>query len=301
MDRKQKNTVILGASLAAVVIAAAVLYSSLSGKYAPSGASVLSAAPSQAESSASSAQQEDPSGVSSQAVSSASSAETSSASASSGTASAAESSAAESSSGAASSETPASSSAQSVSSGEPASSGQAAASKAPASSAAQGTSSQAASSGTASAAPSSAAQSGASENAAPDFTVYDASGKTVKFSDFRGKPVVLNFWASWCYYCKEELPDFADVYSQDKDKVQFLFVNWTDGYRETQAIAENYLKQAGYSLPVYYDLDQDAATKYGLTGIPATVFIYSDGSVAGGYSGMIDRKTLESGIAEITG
>ena len=135
---------------------------------------------------------------------------------------------------------------------------------------------------------------------APDFTVYDSGGNAVRLSDFRGKPVVLNFWASWCYYCSQEMPEFSKAYAEDKDKVQFLFVNWTDGQRETQEKAEAYLKQNGYSFPVYYDLDQNAVSAYGLSGIPATVFIRADGTVAGGRSGAMDGDTLKNGIELIT-
>ena len=82
---------------------------------------------------------------------------------------------------------------------------------------------------------SSAAESVDPKDLAPDFTVYDASGKAVKLSDFRGTPVVINFWASWCRYCKEEMPDFNDVYKQYNGSVKFLFIDWVDGQGETKA------------------------------------------------------------------
>jgi thiol-disulfide isomerase/thioredoxin len=135
--------------------------------------------------------------------------------------------------------------------------------------------------------------------AAPDFTVYDADGNKVRLSDFRGKPVVLNFWASWCYYCKQEMPEFDRVYKEEKDQVQFLFVDWTDGRQETQEKGEAFLKSSGYSFPAYYDLDQDAVSAYGLSGIPATVFIRADGTVAGGQEGALSGETLKKGIEQI--
>ena len=60
---------------------------------------------------------------------------------------------------------------------------------------------------------------------APDFTMEDANGKTVKLSDFQGKPVVLNFWTSWCGYCKEEMPYFESAYKEYGDRVQFIMLN----------------------------------------------------------------------------
>lgn len=143
-------------------------------------------------------------------------------------------------------------------------------------------------------------QSASSRIEAPDFTVYDADGNAVKLSDFKGKPIVLNFWASWCYWCKQEMPEFNRVYGEKKDEVQFLFVNWTDSRQETQEKGEAFLKENGYTFPAYYDLNEEAVSAYGLTGIPATVFIFPDGTVAGGSSGAMDSDTLEKGIELIT-
>ena len=58
-----------------------------------------------------------------------------------------------------------------------------------------------------------------------DFTVYDEEGNAVKLSDFEGKPVVLNFWASWCGPCKSEMPDFEEAYGEYGEEIQFLMVN----------------------------------------------------------------------------
>lgn len=68
--------------------------------------------------------------------------------------------------------------------------------------------------------------------AAPDFTAVDGEGNEVRLSDYQGKPVVLNFWATWCGYCKEEMPDFQTAFEKYPD-VQFLMVNATDGVQET--------------------------------------------------------------------
>jgi thiol-disulfide isomerase/thioredoxin len=145
-----------------------------------------------------------------------------------------------------------------------------------------------------------ASPAASSRTAAPDFTVYNQSGKAARLSSFRGKPVVLNFWASWCYYCKQEMPEFQKAYDAQKGKIQFLFVDWTDGRQETQEKGSAFLKQNGYTFPAYYDLNQEAVSAYGLTGIPATVFIRSDGTVAGGQAGAMDSGTLEKGIKLIT-
>ena len=93
---------------------------------------------------------------------------------------------------------------------------------------------------------------------APDFTVVDADGREVKLSDFRGKPTVVNFWATWCGYCKQEMPDFEEVYLEMGDEVNFLMVNMTDGSRETVEMASTYIADSGYTFPVYYDTQMEA-------------------------------------------
>lgn len=133
----------------------------------------------------------------------------------------------------------------------------------------------------------------------PDFTVYDAEGNAVKLSDFIGKPVVLNFWASWCGPCKNEMPDFEEKYKELGGEIHFLMVNMTDGGQETKERAAEFVAEAGYTFPVYYDLDMDAAITYGVTSIPSTYFIDEEGCGAAWAQGMIDAETLEKGIGMI--
>ncbi len=131
---------------------------------------------------------------------------------------------------------------------------------------------------------------------AADFMVKDIDGNDVSLSDFRGKPVVLNFWASWCGPCKSEMPDFNDAYNQYKDNVVFMMVNLTDGNRETVEIASSYVKDNGYAFDVYYDTDINAASVYNVYSVPTTYFIDKDGNIITYVKGAINRDTLEKGI-----
>ena len=136
---------------------------------------------------------------------------------------------------------------------------------------------------------------------APDFTVYDLEGNAHKLSDFQGMPVVLNFWASWCGPCKSEMPDFEEKYQVYGDQVQFLIVNLTDGSQETVATASSYVASQGYSFPVYFDTDMDAAYRYGVSAIPVTYFIDSEGALVTYRKGMISAEVLQKGIDLLLG
>lgn len=140
---------------------------------------------------------------------------------------------------------------------------------------------------------------GESENKTPDFTVLDGEGKEVRLSDFFGKPIVLNFWASWCPPCKAELPDFEDAYKKYDGEVVFLMVNMTDNQMETVEVAKDFIKTHGYTFPVYYDVNYQAATVYGIRSIPQTYFINADGEAVASATGMISAAQLEQGIGMI--
>ena len=131
---------------------------------------------------------------------------------------------------------------------------------------------------------------------APDFTVTDREGNPVKLSDFFGKPIVLNFWASWCGPCQYEMPELEMAYQELGDDVEFLMVNLTDGYSETVSSAKRFLENAGYTFPVYFDTMIDAAQVYQIYSIPCTYFLDRNGSLVTRNVGMITGDALRQGI-----
>ena len=132
---------------------------------------------------------------------------------------------------------------------------------------------------------------------APNFTIYDGNGNAVRLSDFKGKPVILNFWASWCTPCKKEMPDFNEKYLEYGDEIQFLMIDFAkdDNIEDAKA----YVAEMEFAFPIYFDTYGDAAKTYGVIGFPTTVFIDSDGYIMDSYRGTISEERLLSGINKI--
>ena len=128
-----------------------------------------------------------------------------------------------------------------------------------------------------------------------DFVVTDMSGNEVKLSDFFGKPIVVNFWATWCSPCRAEMPHFEEAYKTYGDEVTFLMVNVGDSYDK----AYEYTTDEGYAFPFYHDSSHSAAYAYGVSTIPLTLFINADGELVNSKIGKLNQATLESNIEKI--
>lgn len=111
---------------------------------------------------------------------------------------------------------------------------------------------------------------------APDFSVTDfRTGKIISSADLKGKVLLVNFWASWCNPCKEEMPTVDGFYKEMADDKDFVMI--TILYRDTPVNAVSYMKSMGYSFPVYTDPAGDAAKNFGVTGVPETYVIDKNG------------------------
>jgi len=141
----------------------------------------------------------------------------------------------------------------------------------------------------------SAAEAAGGRKPAPDFTVKDSNGKDIKLSDMRGKPTVVNFWASWCPPCRSEMPHFNKVYKEIGNEVNFMMIDLPGG-GETQKVSEKFLKDQGLSFPVYYDTTGEASSEYDVNAIPTSIFIDKDGNIASTYTGAMSLETLRKGI-----
>jgi peroxiredoxin len=133
----------------------------------------------------------------------------------------------------------------------------------------------------------------------PDFTVVDTDGNEVDLSSFAGRPIVVNFWASWCPYCVQELPEFQSAFEKYGDDVVFMIVDLADGSRETVEDGTKYIEENGYTFPVYFDSDLEAAYAYSVSSIPLTLFINSDGTLSTKHLGVLSASELQSELDKI--
>jgi cytochrome c biogenesis protein CcmG, thiol:disulfide interchange protein DsbE len=136
-------------------------------------------------------------------------------------------------------------------------------------------------------------------HAAPNFTLAmlrPPPGKSeLSLSDFKNRPVVLNFWASWCEPCKEELPLLQSTWkrlqAQGKDVV-FLGID----FQESNSDATNFLQLSGITYPTVLDTDGTVSSTYGITSLPDTVFISRNGTVMSKVSRQLTAQSLTSGL-----
>lgn len=138
---------------------------------------------------------------------------------------------------------------------------------------------------------STAEAAGVTAQIAPDFTFTDlVTGRTMKLSDLRDKPVYLNFWATWCPPCVKELPHIQAKYEQYKDKINFVAIS-LDGEQEAPA---QFISSKGYTFTVGYGNEREISRAYNIEAIPASYIIGTDGTIKAQIVGSMDEADLES-------
>ena len=131
---------------------------------------------------------------------------------------------------------------------------------------------------------------------APDFSLTTFEGDTISLADLRGKPVVINFWASWCPPCRIEAALIERTWRAYKDRgVVFLGINIQD--RKEDALS--YLREFKITYPNGPDPSGEIAIDYGVSGLPVTFFIDRKGEVVRRWVGAIETSVLNSSIEEI--
>lgn len=131
---------------------------------------------------------------------------------------------------------------------------------------------------------------------APDFSLESLEGVTVSLKELKGNPIFLNFWASWCNPCREEMPDVEKIYRiYGKKGLKVLAVN----SKEESAAVQKFLEGAGISLPVLLDKNGEVGRLYKVFGLPASYFIHKDGRVASSILGKMDYQDMDIQVNEI--
>ena len=143
---------------------------------------------------------------------------------------------------------------------------------------------------------------GAPQLADYDATVYTPDGEEVKLSQIAdGKPLVINFWATWCPYCVKEFPDYKTLISEFGDSVSFAFVDAPGSKGETVEKAQEWLAQNGYEdFPAYYDNDLEASVNFGARSLPTTVVVAANGEIQGASAGAIDLQRMRNALYTLT-
>lgn len=131
---------------------------------------------------------------------------------------------------------------------------------------------------------------------APDFTLDDLEGRSIALSELQGRPVLLNFWASWCPPCRAEMPDLQDFHTRYGDQVTVLGINWAEDLETVRAFLERY----GITYPNVLDPQGRAFVMYRLTGLPTSFFLDEQGIIRGVWLGPLRTDDIARDFSRIT-
>jgi peroxiredoxin len=134
------------------------------------------------------------------------------------------------------------------------------------------------------------------EEPAPDFELTTLEGETVRLSDYKGKPVWISFWASWCPPCRAENPDIQEMYDKYKDQGLVILA---PAIGEEQGAVSGYVKRTGLTFTVGLDQTTQIAANYRIVGIPTHFFIDPDGVLQVWRIGSMSKGTMEKNIEKI--
>ncbi|MCS6801666.1 MAG: TlpA disulfide reductase family protein [Chloroflexota bacterium] len=133
---------------------------------------------------------------------------------------------------------------------------------------------------------------------APDFTLPTLDGRSLSLSSLRGRPVVINFWATWCAPCREEMPLLQTAFLRyGATGLTVLAVDVQEG----EALVRPFVEEFGLTFPVLLDKNGDVVSRYRVRGLPTTVFVDRAGIIQSVYLGPLDEKTLEDRLKAIVG
>ena len=130
---------------------------------------------------------------------------------------------------------------------------------------------------------------------APDFTLADLEGNQVSLSDFRGKTVFLNFWATWCPPCRAEMPEIEAIHQEYKERD--VVVIGVDLLEQEDTIRQ-YVQQGGYTWTFVIDTTGQVGASYRVAALPTSVFVDSEGIIRGINVGAMTKRSMEAKLVE---
>ena len=134
----------------------------------------------------------------------------------------------------------------------------------------------------------------------PSFPLLDASGTGLDSIDLLdGRPLIINFWATWCPYCVDEMPDYQRLYEKYGDDVRFVMIDVADGRQETVEKAAAYIEENGFTFPVYYDTTGRASGLMGVSSYPSSAIVSAEGEILIFAPGRISYEAVDAELAKL--
>jgi peroxiredoxin len=131
---------------------------------------------------------------------------------------------------------------------------------------------------------------------AQDFALKDITGKEVKLSSLKGKAVMVNFWATWCHPCREEIPDLQKSYEENKDKG---FIILGVNIKENKSKVSKFVEDYKITYPVLLDIDGSVSNEYHVFGVPMSFFIDKNGIIKDSFVGMMTKEDISKRLEAI--
>ena len=133
-----------------------------------------------------------------------------------------------------------------------------------------------------------------------DVRIYDADGNARSLVELcEAAPAIVNYWATWCPNCVEEMDDYQKLFEKYGDEVRFVMVDATDGKRETREKADAYIAYHDYGFPVYYDAEQSMGMAFAIEYLSTTIVVDRDGTIVSNASGRIDYTAIDQLLGKL--